>query len=463
MKSITSHRMLKIPFLNDNHQRTYTIKKNITYSFILQATSTILAFIQIPLILGYVDQTSYGIWLTLTSLLSFMYLLDIGIGYGLRNRFAESVAQGKLRLARVYVSTTYILGIILIVVVVVIFILIHPLVNWAKIFNAPKELASQVSSLAAYAFCMFCLFLVLKLITTILIALQKPALYNLQLTLTSLINLFFVVILLKTTKPSLLNLGIALSLSPLIVLAVYSIYFFRGPLRTFAPSVKLASIYAGKRLVGLGAKFLVIQMASVMIFQTHNILISHFLSPAMVTPYNIAFRYFGIANLGFSIIMLPFWSAFTEAYVKGDIGWIRSSINGLIKLWILFVGILLFLLVVSKVFFHIWLGDKVHIPFSLSISLLIYYSIYLWGSIFISFINGVGKIDLQFYAAIICILINIPLAYLFAKVLGLGLIGIVITSCIMNIYGLLLAPIQTLKILKDKTISSRAIELPIAG
>ena len=73
------------------------------------------------------------------------------------------------------------------------------------------------------------------------------------------------------------------------------------------------------------------QIAAVVVFTTDNLIITQLFGPAQVAPYSIALKYFNIAQMGFSIIITPFWSAFTEAYTKNDYAWIKNNIKRLIK------------------------------------------------------------------------------------------------------------------------------------
>ena len=226
-------------------ERTVRIKKNVAASFMLQFFNIAFGFAQIPLILRYIDSTQYGVWLTLSSLAGFLSVMDIGLGNGLRNRFAEATAKGNSELARIYVSTTYALIALFMIAVLAIFLLIYPWVNWTKALNAPSALGTDIKTLVLLVFLFFCFQIVLKLITTILTALQRPALYNLQATLTSGLNLVLIFVLIKTTNGNLLYFGIALAISPVIILSLFSLIFYAGSLKSFArcPMRKCASSF----------------------------------------------------------------------------------------------------------------------------------------------------------------------------------------------------------------------------
>ncbi|HOP12476.1 MAG TPA: LPS biosynthesis flippase, partial [Lentimicrobium sp.] len=90
---------------NSGHSRSVKARKNILASFFIKGVSIIVGFIFVPLLIGYLGEVEYGIWITMSSILAWVNYFDIGLGNGLRNRFAESLAKGEHQMARIYVST----------------------------------------------------------------------------------------------------------------------------------------------------------------------------------------------------------------------------------------------------------------------------------------------------------------------------------------------------------------------
>lgn len=58
--------------------------------------------------------------------------------------------------------------------------------------------------------------------------------------------------------------------------------------------------------MSLGLKFFIIQVATILIFQTSNIIITQTLGPESVTVYNIAYKYFFALGMLFMIILSLF-------------------------------------------------------------------------------------------------------------------------------------------------------------
>ncbi|MDR2409559.1 MAG: hypothetical protein LBE13_15820 [Bacteroidales bacterium] len=167
-----------------------------------------------------------------------------------------------------------------------------------------------------------------------------------------------------------------------------------------------------------------------------------------VIIYNIAFKYFSLAVAFFQILINPFWSAFTESFIKNDITWIKSMMKKLIVIWgiscIIITGMVLF----SNLAFKIWIGNEINIPISLSAGLAIYMCISNWNSIFVSFNSGVSKIRLQVFLSLIAGIIFIPWAVFLSK--RIGLMGIPIAMCLSIIHGSFISPVQYKKLINGK-------------
>ncbi len=437
-------------FFTKGHARSLKLKKNIVASFLIRGTNIAIGLALVPITIDYLNPTRYGIWITLSSIIGWFGFFDIGLGNGLRNRFAEALADNNHKRARVYVSTTYAILTIIITGVLLIFYSINPLLNWSNLLNADQsiEFRTELGLLALFVFTFFCLRFVFKLITAILLADQRPALASIFDLLSKSVALIIIFVLTKTTSGSLLYLGIVMSSAPVFVLIVASVWFFTGKYRQYSPSLKFIDFSKAKDLLNLGINFFVIQIAAVILFQTNNIIISQLFGPAEVTPYNIAFKYFGIIMMGFSVIITPFWSAFTEAWKKNDASWIKKSMRRLVQLWGLMVVAGFIMLTVSQWIYHLWVGDEVNVSNSMSVLVMIWVLLNTWNGIFSHFLNGVGIIQLQLYIGIIVALLNIPLAIFLGKKLGIE--GVLLANILVGINTAWIFPLQYRKILNKK-------------
>lgn len=432
-------------FFTKGHQRSIKAKTNIAISLIIKGISILISLALVPLTINYINPTQYGIWLTLSSIISWFSFFDIGFSHGLRNKFAEAKATGNVEKARIYISTTYtVLGIVF-TLVWILFFIANYFLNWSKILNAPNDINAQLSRLAIIVFSFFCLQIVLKNINTVLIADQKPAKSAFFDMLGQILSLGVIYILTKKSSGSIVNLGLAMSVAPIFILVVSTFWFYLKQYRDFAPSFKLVRFSYAKEIMNLGIKFFIIQVGAILIFQTTNMIITQVLGPQQVTVYNIAYKYFFILSMMFIIVISPFWSAFTEAYIKRDFVWMNATIVKLKKIWLFSIPFVIFMVMMSNIAYEFWVGKQIQIPLSVSISMAIYVLLFTRFNLFIYLINGIGKIQLQLYLNLAICIIYIPLAIILCKLWGIA--GIILANILVSLTHAIISQIQIKKLM----------------
>ncbi len=435
--------------LNRGHQRSVRAKKEILASFLIKGFSVLIGFFTVPITLGYVAEEQYGIWITLSSVVAWFGFFDIGLGNGMRNKLAESLAEKDFEKARIYVSSTYAILASVFGAILLVFLFINPFLNWAGILNAAEEQRAELSLVALIVFSFFCINFVLGLIHSIFLANQRPARTGFFNLISNFISLVIILILTKTTEGSLVYLALAVGLTPLVILSFASLFFFKSEYRHIAPAYHYVRRKYFKDLVSLGFKFFLVGITGLVIFSTDNIIITQLYGPAAVPAYSVAHKYFELITSCFAIISVPFWSAYTEAYHKKDMDWIISTNKSLVRIWGGLVVVSIGMLLISNWFYSIWVPE-IEVPTILSVFMCIYVLALNWGNIFVVFINGIGKVQLQLIVSVIGAILNIPMSWFFAKYCGLGVAGVILASTISIAYGPLLAPIQFYKFVKGK-------------
>jgi O-antigen/teichoic acid export membrane protein len=430
-------------FLLKGNERSTKAKKNILGTIFIKGGSILISLIVVPLTINYINPSRYGIWLTLSSIVGWFGFFDIGLTQGLRNKFAEAKAKGDDVIAQIYISTTYaILGIIFFIIWLL-FMLINPVLDWSKILKVSGSMRSELSVLAIIVFTYFCISFVIKIITTVLIADQKPAKASLIDLLGQLLSLVFIVILVKTTEGSLIKLGLAFCISPLVIILGANLFLYTGNYHKYRPSFSNVKLKYAKELFNLGVIFFVIQIANVLQFETANIIIARNFTTLDVTSYNIVYKYFGVLNMVFMIFLLPFWSAATEAYQKNDIEWIKHSIKRYNQLNLILVLGGLLMLALSGTVYSLWLGKgKVNIEFSLSLFGFLFFNTSIFGGKYVSFLNGISALRIQFIACLFSPFLYIAVSLLLIKYFGMGVYSLFVASIITNFNTFILAPIQ---------------------
>ena len=294
--------------------------KNISINIFLKPVSMLLSYLYIPLSLSYLGDERYGVWATISSFVTWFSVCDIGIGNGMRNKLAESYAVGDKKKSREIVSTSY--GTISLISLIV--LAIYTLIN--IVFDIPGLLNINVAGdnvkFAMWITVFFvCLNFVLTLSNTITYSIQKPAISSFTAVLTNTLNIIFVLVCRVFWPANMIIIALTLGSSGAIVNFGLNIYLFRSYsfLRPNLYDFKKDRI---KSIASLGVLFFFGQIATLVMNSTDNMLISIYFGATDVTPYSTSYKLFSTFIHLQGVIIMPMWSAFTNAKAKGEKSWI---------------------------------------------------------------------------------------------------------------------------------------------
>lgn len=429
--------------------RNANIKANVIYMYLYRLGGIVVNFLYVPLLIKSLDVDNYGVWLTLTTVISWMSFFDIGLGSGMRNKVAQSLAENNIIKTKEYISTTYVMMSFIALAIVLVFSAIIPFLDWKGILNAKTIELHQLTALVYWVFTLFVVQLVLKLITSLLYALQKPAQTSFVTFLCQFISLIVVWgMSISPCQFNLLNYGMVISVCPILVLFVYSLFLYRGKYKELAPSFRYFRREKCKEVANVGIQYFLIQLTSIFLFQSNSFILAHVIDSASVVDYNIAYKYLSIPSIAFTIITGPIWSATTDAISRDDYSWVSAVMIKLRRLFFAFSLVVMVLVVISPIAYKLWVGDNLCINWALLISLGFYQILSLRTGYYCAIINGSGKIRLQFIFTFAEALIHLPLAYFLAT--KYGIVGVVLSLSIMTAINNIWEPIQIDKILKRK-------------
>lgn len=441
---------LRKRFIESDDARGKQILRHILYSAGLKAVNAAISFLIIPLYLAYLTEVSFGIWLTVVAVLNWFNFFDLGMGNGLRNRFAEAKAAGNTHLASKYVSTTYVLLALISTAMLAIFLIANLFFDWSVIFAAPPQFKADVNRMVVILALLFCPQFVFQLIKMVVTADQRPAVANLMNSIVNILHLAAVFLLTSYTTPSLWKLGLAIGGINMMVPLIANIYFFKTKYRAYAPSIRRVDFSYSRDLMGLGFVFFVMQGAALVVFMTDNLIITQVLGPAEVPAYNISYRYFNLVVVFFGLVTTPFWSAFTEAYAKKDLHWIRKVMRRLFSLWFAVAILAIAMYFVAPWVYKVWIGDEVEIMNALNLVMMAWVIATTGLSIFGTFLSGVGKLRISLFHSITVMIINIPLSIWLAGYSELGSAGVMLASLFGVLLRLGYQPRQTYLLITGK-------------
>ncbi len=440
---------MRIFFSGD--KRTVTVKKNIVGSFILKGASILVSLLLVPVTIGYVNAELYGVWLTVASVMTWLHFLDLVFTQGLKNKLTEAIAHDNYEKGKSLVSTTYVMLLTIFIPVCFILELLVPLVNWTQLLNVNEFYHQEVNNVMHIVIAIACLQMIVNVIVSVIAAFQKVALSNSFSVLGNIIALGIIIILRETCPPSLIALALSLAAMPTIVTIVASFICFNGKFKKVAPGWRYVNINLIKELFSLGYKFFIINVQVLVLYCSTNILISHVSSPIEVTRYNIAHQLLSVAMMAYTIITSPLWPAYTDAYTKGDFVWMKKTRKKMEQLLLFSIFGCLLLVLLSQPIYYIWIGDKVSIPYPMTILVALYVCAYCWMNLNGTLIVGMGKLHIQTIICLFGMLIHIPLSLILSNYFGAY--GVVISLFIINLIYAIIMNIQVGKLVNRTALN----------
>lgn len=411
------------------NKRSVLVKKNIIGSFVVKGWGCVVQLLLVPATLKCLNQYEYGIWLTMSSILLWIDQFDIGLGNGLRNKLAEALAKDEKVRARKLVSTTFImLGGIIIPIILLTLVILHN-VDLYSLLNVESVSVVDINGILGVSIVFVGTTFIFKCVGNVYLGLQLPVINNMLVVMGQTLSLVCIWGLSLFFNLTLMDVACIYTASPLFVYMLsYPLTFLRY--KYLRPAFCLFDKKELKGLFALGLKFFAVQIAGLVIFASSNIIIANILSPSEVTPYQIAYKYFSLAIMLFTLVAAPLWSATTDAYSMGDWTWINNVMKKMSTVMLFFFMMLLIQLAVSGMVYSVWIGDNVIIDFKLSALMAVYVAVLIFSTCYSNILFGIGKIYMITIVTVIEAVVYIPLALLLGN--NFGLCGIVAALLLVN-------------------------------
>lgn len=430
-----------------DNQRTKVVVRSSAISFVAKFCTIILGLVTMPIVYNYLDKYQYGVYVTLTSIILWIDMFDFGIAAGLRNRLTEARADGDINRGKRYISTSYSILSCIAGAIFLVYCLFIKHINWQAILNATSINRVTLDNLALWVIVFFLVRFVASIINNVYYAFQKAYMVDVTQLIGKAVYLLITIILLKAGNLSLFKVAVLQSGIAAVVPILAALFFFLFSERKYAPSFRNIDFHISRDILSLGWQFFVIQLALLVIHSGNNLLISQFVDPASVPAYSLSYQLFSYALLAYTIIIMPLWSAYTEAWRLGRTEWIQRTMKKIKTIYFIFAAGCLLVVVISPWIFKIWIGEKADVPMIMSFAVAIMVLLDMWIRIYDYFINGVGKLRVQMIVNVCMAIVNIPLAYFFSVIINLGAIGVVLASIFSYGISAIVSPIQAHKIL----------------
>lgn len=420
--------------------------KNSTF---FKAGAVVASFLTLPYTIKFLGPESFGVWATMLTLISWVMLFDVGIGNSLKNKLAESLAQDDTVSASSFISTAYVVIGVVAIGLFVAFFFLSFYIPWHKVFNTSAIESGQLHLSVVLLILFICINFWLSLITQICHGLQKSAMTVLAQLVSNMLALLFVFVLYHFFESDLVLMVVCYGIALLSANIMLSYWMFRE-YNSLIPRLRLFSKDNVTGLINLGMRFFVIQIAVLAIFMTDKILITQLLGPAAVMPYEVLFKLFSVFTILHSLILVPLWPSYTDAYSRKDFAWIKAQIKRQLQIAsALFIGAVI-MIFAGPYITAVWIDDQFQVSFTTYLMFAVFIIITVWNNVFAYYVNAINKTDVQLVTALIGAILNVPLSIFLVRYADLGLDGIILSTVLcLSIYSFI-GPYEVYKTLNSR-------------
>jgi O-antigen/teichoic acid export membrane protein len=295
-------------------------------SYIAKALTVLMGFVSVPLTIDYLGAERYGVWLTISSLLLWVALTDFGLaGHALVNVLSEAAGNDDRETARRYAASAFWALVAIALIIGVGFMAAFHSIPWRTVFRVSNATSTEeLETTCALVLTLFVINLPLGLLRSLYNAHQDGYLANIWGIASGIVSLLGLIIVTRF-HGGLPQLVIAISGLPAVVLLANTYHAFVRRYPWLAPAPSAVRWNCVRRLLKLGGKYMIMQLAALGIYQSQAMIITQMISPSQVVIFVVTYK---IVALPMELVYMgtvPFMSAFGEAKARHDWKWIRSA------------------------------------------------------------------------------------------------------------------------------------------
>lgn len=412
------------------------VMKDSVYSFFYRILSMFLNYLYIAIIVRKLGSAKYGVWAVLLSVISWIEILDLGIGNGLRNFLAKIINTEREREAKLAISTAYCILSVIGIILLLITCTVSLFVPWNCILGY-EDSEENLTEIILLFFLFIILNFILSLCKSVLHALQKTRITYLM---GAWLNAFNIAAILYMSRCSLLKLVISYGLNLNLVSLLVSIYIYWIKDKQLKPQLGLYSSRYIPHIVNQGFYFFIIQISSCVISWTDSLLTARYFGSEAVTPFSLINKVFILPISLCLCVFAPLWSAFTKASVTNDKNWMQMIVYRFNKSFLFILAGLLVLGIGTPFIVEIWTGVYVGDERELIVSTIVFAALRIWCAFYAQLANGLDIMKSYLLLSILQGFVNIPLSIMLAVNAQMGITGIVAGTNIVLLAGAIYLP-----------------------
>lgn len=406
-----------------NNPRGANAMKAVGVNFVGRAISFVALFLTVRLLISYLGNEAYGVFTTVTSMVTSLALVNLGFGSALSNALTDAVARGDVLAQKRLVTTTQVIVGCLSLVAFGVWsaICAIPLISWDKVLNASEpQLAAQVQLAVFFSGMVVLVTVSTSYMQAIFVAHQRLSvwgLWNISSQLAGVLGLVLAINL----RASLPAIVLAYNGSTALVLLASSVWLMWRQPDMYLPRLSRFSPMDARMLFKYGSSFTVIGVTGFLQYGTDTLIISRVLGPSEVAPYSVVMRLYGVFLSFSSLLYMPMWSAFANAKSCNDWVWFRRHAKLLtIFVMIAYGGFFGCILIGGRFIVQVWTNSMIDVSFWLILFIGLYYFVRVWTDIQSILCNSLNLIPASAALSLPIGVLTVILTYVFTQWWGVN-------------------------------------------
>lgn len=369
---------------------------NVGGNYLVKGGALLVSLLIMPAYMRYFSSDSVlGMWFTLTQLLSWIMLLDFGVGGGLRNKIVKPLAEGDKHKAIALISSAYFAVTIVVAILLVLSFCIIDKLNWYTILKvAPSEISENtLIKMVQILTVGICVRFFSVLVSNILYALQKATLPGIINLMSNVLILLYLLLAKPTGNESdIITLSYVNALANNIPAMLATVWVFAFVLKGMWPRIRSVKRMEINEVMGIGWAMFYLQIVIMILFNVKEIYITWFVNSAAVVEYQVYYKLIGMIGGLYSLALTPVWSAVTKALVEKKQKWIRDLYKKGVFLIVIFGVIQLLLVALMPIVVDIWLKENsIEVSRWYGLIFCVYNIVFMWMMLNYNFACGIGR------------------------------------------------------------------------
>ena len=421
--------MLKI-----NNKKNYLL--TICSSFGGKILSIILSFISVPISLNYWGETRYAMFTIINSIIVYLSISNLGLTIAASvlmaksNNFNEKIKILKRSLYMIILSIT---------IFSILFLLLDKHSDrWVYLVGKiPQEYFKEIYDAMYIMVLLFFVNTIFSLIDSALNGFYKlyvQKYFGIFFSLFSFGSLLLTIHIKGELYHFVLFIGIVKLIFSILKIIYFYYFIYKDAKNEFKGEIKINNESSYKNIFITGIRFFLIGITGMVVWNTDNLVIGHFINIKSVTSYAITFKIYSIIFTSIAIINSSILPLFSKEFSVNNWEWINKTYERLLKIMAILGGLFwisgtIFL----KDIIYLWAGEKGYAGLMVVFALGGYSYLLSMVNINSGIANAFNYTKGVVWVGAIEALINFTFSMILLKFLGLG--GIAIGTFLGSLLG----------------------------